>query len=76
MDNHLIGRLLRINEQITEALWWSIDHRELRCAANLRMIAEAFASVLADIIDRDAENFIRREKISLVKNRRRKDSLY
>jgi hypothetical protein len=40
------------------------------------MIAEAFASVLADIIDRDAENFIRREKISLVKNRRRKDSLY
>lgn len=71
VDNHLIGRLLRINEQIVEALQWSIDNKKLGCATNLRTIADAFAGVLADIIDKDAQNFIRRKKISLVKKRRR-----
>ena len=72
MDNHLIERLLRINEHITEALWWSVDQKKADTAVRLLPIAEAFANVLADISDKDARKFIRRKTISIV---RKHDSL-
>lgn len=67
VDNHFIGWLLRINGQLTEAADWSIRHGELDHAAKLLPIAEAVARLLADIIDKDVEDTIRRTKISLAK---------
>ena len=70
MDNYIIGRLLRVNDQITDALWWSVDNKKVGTAVKLLPIAEAFANVLAEIIEKDAQKFIRRKTISLVKKRR------
>ena len=69
MDSHLIGRLLRVNEQITEALRWSLEQENIDTVVRLLPIAEAFASVLGEIIDKDAEKFTRRKTISIVKKR-------
>ncbi len=49
MDGYFIGRLLRVNGQIVEALQWAIDNKKVACAAKLRAIAENFAGVLAGI---------------------------
>ena len=71
MDSYFIGRLLRLNGQIIEALQWSIDNKEQGCETKFRLIAESFADVLAGLIDNEAEDFIRRKNISLDKKRRR-----
>lgn len=62
MDNRFIGRLLLINGLIVETLQWSIDNKKRTCTSKLRTIAEVFAGVLADVIDRDAEEFYTPEK--------------
>ncbi len=71
MDSYFIGRLLRLNGQIIEALQWSIENKEQDCTAKLRLIAESFADVLAGLIDKEAQDFIRRKNISLDQKRRR-----
>jgi hypothetical protein len=63
VDSYFIGCLLRLNGQIIEALQWSIENKEQGCAAKLRLIAESFSDVLAGLIDKEAEDFIRRKKI-------------
>ncbi len=71
MDSDFIGRLLRLNGQIIEALQWSIENKEQGCTVKLQLIAESFADVLAGLIDKEAEEFIRRKSITPDKKHRR-----
>ena len=68
MADDFIVRLIRANGQLVKCLTWSIDNKQLDCAANLRPIAQTFTAILADMINRQYEILTRRGKMKLVKN--------
>ena len=68
MAEDFIARLSRANAQLVRYLAWSIDNKQLQCAANLHPIAQAIAAILTDMINKQDENITRRGKMKLVKN--------
>ena len=70
MADDFIVRLINANGQLIECLKRSIDNKQLDCAANLQPIAQAFAAMLEDMVDRQEKNLTRRGTISLVRKRR------
>jgi hypothetical protein len=71
MADDFIARLLRANGQLIECLTWSIANKQLDCAANLQPVAQAFAAILADMVDRQEQNLTYRGKMKLIKKRRK-----
>ena len=71
MVDDFIVRHLRANGQLVKCLTWSIDNKHLDCATNLRPVAQTFAAILADMVDRQEENLTRGGKMKLVKKRRK-----
>ena len=61
MADDFIVRLIRANGQLIDCLKWSINNKQLDCAANLQSITQAFAAMLGDMIDRQNEIFTCRE---------------
>ena len=71
MADDFIMRLINVNGQVIECLKWAIENKHRDCVGNLRPVVQGIASILVDMVDRKDENFTRREKIKLVKKRRK-----
>jgi hypothetical protein len=59
----ILSCVLCANVQLIERSQWSIENKQLDCAAHLRPIVQAFAAILTDTIDRPDESLARREKM-------------
>ena len=68
MADDFIVRLSRAHGQLVRCLSSSIENKQLDCAANLHPIAQDFAAILTEMINRQNEILTRRGKMKLVKN--------
>ena len=68
MADDFTMRLISAHGQLIDCLKWSINNKQLDCAANLQPIMQAFAGMLTDMINKQDENITRRGKMKLVKN--------
>ena len=68
MADDFIVRLSRAQCQLVRCLSSSIENKQLDCAVSLLPIAQDFAAILTDMINRQDEILTRRGKMKLVKN--------